>query len=563
MLFIRIHSAILRRPECLMWVSVSAVALYLMASVVFGFDVCDTGQYLTMYDNMFAAPESVSYHFMYYLSGVVGGAFLALCPAMGVLGIRLLGLVCLVVCMCAVWRILKAYISPTAIIVGNVLTMVAFVAMPVAFCYDILSIMLYLLALEQLLKGRTLSVMAGGFLLGLNVFSRIPNVLGLVFVFTPLLMAWLSASSKKRGLYLSAISLSGALTGIAAMVAMMAALGHLSIFLDSLASLQQVASDSSGESTHNLFSLIFQQFRFYKIAFFTWLKLGSIVAVYTVLRSRISSPMVRFVMLWCALAVAGWMMWRMQPLSPICVLCAVGCLTAIFTLRGKACGVSVVALALMLIFPMGSDGVANNGSIILFLATPIAIAMCMEHTRMFRSGYFILAFALICVAKTALGGTYFDGGALWHKTAQVDSPKARGILTTEERAAIVNDVLTGIRPWVAEGDTLLVYGGMPMLNYLTATRPAIHCCWPEMLSSQMLQRRLNEMRTSPTVLRQKFVTMGPEFSTPTPNMLRTYGDAKSHFCIDTKIAVLDRFLAERRYQKVWENAHFILYRPAN
>lgn len=463
--------------------------------------------------------------------------------------------------MFAVWRMLKPYISPGAIIAGNALTMVAFAAMPVAFCYDILSIMLYLLAIEQLLKHRISRVMAGGFLLGMNVFSRIPNVLGLVFVFIPLLMAWCGAYSKKRALHLSVYSLIGAFLGIAMVLALMALLGHLCIFAESLASVYQVASDSSGESSHSLHSLIYQQFRFYKIGFFTWLKLGTVVAVYTVMRRRITSAPVRFVMLCCALGVSGWMMWRMQPLPPIWVLCAVGCLTAIFTLRGKACGVSVVALALMLIFPMGSDGVANNGSIILFLATPIAIAMCMEHTRMFRSGYFILAFALICVAKTVLGGTYFDGGALWHKTAQVDSPKARGILTTEERAAIVNDVLDGIRPWVAEGDTLLVYGGMPMLNYLTATRPAIHCCWPEMLSSQMLQRRLNEMRTSPTVLRQKFVTMGPEFSTPTPNMLRTYGDAKSHFCIDTKIAVLNRFLAERRYQKVCENAHFILYRP--
>ena len=561
MILNQIHSDILRRPERRMWVSTMVVALYLLTGVVFGFDVCDTGQYLTMYANIFVAPESVGYHFMYYLSGVAGGAFLALCPDMGVLGIRLLGLLCLVVCMLAVWRMLKPYISPGAIIAGNALTMVAFAAMPVAFCYDILSIMLYLLAIEQLLKHRISRVMAGGFLLGMNVFSRIPNVLGLVFVFIPLLMAWCGAYSKKRALHLSVFSLIGAFLGIAMVLALMALLGHLSIFAESLASVYQVASDSSGESSHSLHSLIYQQFRFYKIGFFTWLKLGTVVAVYTVMRRRITSAPVRFVMLCCALGVSGWMMWRMKPLTPIWVLCAMGCLTAIVTLRGKARGVSVVALMLMLIFPMGSDGVANNGSIILFLATPVAIAMCVEHTRMFRSGYFILAFALICVAKTAVEGVYFDGGALWHKTAQVDSPKARGILTTEKRAAILNDALCGIRGWVAEGDTLLVYGGMPMLNYLTSTRPAIHCCWPELLSSELLRQQLSEMRTSPMVLRQKFVTMGSEFSAPTPRMLHTYGNAKSNFCIDTKIAVLNHFLASRRYQIVWENAHFVLYRP--
>ena len=48
-----------------MWVSTMVVALYLLIGVVFGFDVCDTGQYLTMYANIFVAPESVGYHFMY------------------------------------------------------------------------------------------------------------------------------------------------------------------------------------------------------------------------------------------------------------------------------------------------------------------------------------------------------------------------------------------------------------------------------------------------------------------------------------------------------------------
>ena len=109
--------------------------------------------------------------------------------------------------------------------------------------------------------------------------------------------------------------------------------------------------------------------------------------------------------------------------------------------------------------------------------------------------------------------------------------------------------------------TGVVYGGMPMLNYLTSTRPAIHCCWPELLSSELLRQQLSEMRTSPMVLRQKFVTMGSEFSAPTPRMLHTYGNAKSNFCIDTKIAVLNHFLASRRYQIVWENACFVLYRP--
>ena len=156
----RINASILRQPKLWLWWTTAAVALYLSLGVVFGFDVCDNGQYMTMYANIFTAPDTVGYHFMYYLSGIVGGVVLWALPSMGLLGMRLFGLLCLVACMLTVWRILKPHISPSAIVLGNALSMVAFVALPVTFCYDILSIMLYLLAIEPGLKkfGGTIEV---------------------------------------------------------------------------------------------------------------------------------------------------------------------------------------------------------------------------------------------------------------------------------------------------------------------------------------------------------------------------------------------------------------------
>lgn len=557
----RVQHSIQRLPSSWLWGATAIVALYLSLGVVLGFDVCDTGQYLTMYANMLQAPDTVGYHFMYYLSGLVGGALMAVMPLPGVLGMRLVGLLCIVLCMFTVWRILKPYLSPAAIVAGNVLSMVAFVALPLAFCYDLLSITLYLFAIEQLLKKRALPMLAGGFLLGINAFTRIPNVLGFTFVLIPMLMAWCTKASLKTGASRSALALVGTLTGVAAMAGLMAAMGHLHIFSRCLASLQQVASDHSGESSHSALSLMMVNVKFYVLEFYTWFKLASVIGIYTVLRRRIPSPPVRFVLLCGALAATVWMMWRMFPLQPIWALCCVGCITMIWLCEGEKRGVAIVALALMLIFPMGSDGMFNNGSIILMLATPLAIGVCMEHTRMFRTGWFVVAFALVCVAKTATDGAYFDGGALWHKTAAIQSPKARGVRTTAERAAIINDALSGIRPWVHEGDTLLVYGSMPMLNYLTDTRPAFDCCWPEMLTSAMLTQRLDTLSAPPKVLRQKFVSIGSHFTAPTDSMLHTYGAAQSVFCVDTKIEALNRFLATRHYQKVWESPHFILYLP--
>ena len=557
----KIQAFIDTRPRRWLACSIAGIAIYLLLGVFWGVDVCDNGQYMTFYANIFTAPETVGYHFMYYLSGIVGGTFLAICPAMGLLGMRLLGLACLVLCMFTVWRILKPHISATAIVVGNTLSMVAFVALPVTFCYDLLSIALYLLAIEQLLKPRMLTALVGGCLLGINAFSRTPNVLGFIFAFIPLLAVWCGGKSLKKGAQLAAASIAGIAVGVGGIFVLMAALGHLTIFTDNLATLRHIAADNSGESSHNIVSLITQQFSFYYIEFTTWFKLASIIGIYTVLRQRIGSPFIRVMLLLGALSASVWLMWRMLPLQPIWALCAIGCLTAIWLNRGNTRYVAVVALLLMLIFPMGSDSGFNNGTIILMLASPIAIAVCMKHTLMLRTGYFIAAFAIVCIAKMVTNGAYFDGGPLWKKTAAINSPRAAGILTTPERAAIVNDALKGIQPWVKPGDTLLVYGSMPMLNYLTDTRPAMDCCWPELLSTSLMAERLSKIAKPPLVLRQKFVSIGTEFSAPTDSLLQTYGDSKSTFCSDTKIAALNDFLTENHYQKVFENTHFVLYTP--
>lgn len=552
------------RPRRWLACSIAGIAIYLLLGVFWGFDVCDNGQYMTFYANIFTAPETVGYHFMYYLSGIVGGTFLAICPAMGLLGMRLLGLACLVLCMFTVWRILKPHISATAIVVGNTLSMVAFVALPVTFCYDLLSIALYLLAIEQLLKPRMLTALVGGCLLGINAFSRTPNVLGFIFAFIPLLAVWCGGKSLKKGAQLAAVSIAGIAVGVGGIIVLMAALGHLTIFTDNLATLRHIAADNSGESSHNIVSLITQQFSFYYIEFTTWFKLASIIGIYTVLRQRICSPFIRVMLLLGALSVSVWLMWRMLPLQPIWALCAIGCVTAIWLNCGNMRSVAVVALLLMLILPMGSDSGFNNGSIILMLASPIAIAVCMEHTRMFRTGYFTVAFAIVCMGKMITGGAYFDGGPLWQKTATINSPHVTGVFTTPERAAIVNDALKGIQPWVKPGDTLFVYGSMPMLNYLTDTRPAMDCCWPELLSTSLLNNRLEKYNGHlPFILRQKFLSMGSTFSEPTDSLLTTYGRHADNnmFYFDTKIAALNDFLTENHYQKVFENTHFVLYTP--
>ena len=54
--------------------AIALLTLWQLVVATFGVDLCDTGYYLTFFDNIFKARASVEYNFMYYLSGVAGGA---------------------------------------------------------------------------------------------------------------------------------------------------------------------------------------------------------------------------------------------------------------------------------------------------------------------------------------------------------------------------------------------------------------------------------------------------------------------------------------------------------
>lgn len=551
------------RPRRWLACSIAGIAIYLLLGVFWGFDVCDNGQYMTFYANIFTAPETVGYHFMYYLSGLIGGSALYAFPAMGLLGIRLMGVLCFMACLYLIWKILKSHISTTAILIGGLLAILSYVPHQISFFYNTLTILLYLLAIERIQKSTIFSCLLGGVLLGLNVFSRTPNVLGWTLAAMPLLCALCDHTSLRRAMWRVLAGIVGILIGVVVTIGIMKDLGHWDIYTNNLNTLGTIASDESGESTHSFLSLIMVQLVFYFKELIICLFLVVLVGAYSALHRRTSSKAIRATLLFFSLCAFFAVAIRQRPMQILWAVSATGCLYCIWTNYGNLRKMAITAFYLMLIIPMGCDFVYNTGSIPIMLAAPFAVVICIKYADKFRTGYFIAAFTIVCIAKMVTNGAYFDGGPLWKKTATINSPRAAGILTTPERAAIVNDALKGIQPWVKPGDTLLVYGSMPMLNYLTDTRPAMDCCWPELLSTSLLNNRLEKCNGHlPFILRQKFLSMGSTFSEPTDSLLTTYGrHADNMFYFDTKIAALNDFLTENHYQKVFENTHFVLYTP--
>lgn len=560
----RLNSAANAHP----WRAFAVVALLLavwqLPGVFFGLDLCDAGFYLTFYDNIFTRPATVSYNFMYYLSGLLGGLLQMLFPAMGEVGMRLAGLAVNILTMAVTYGALHRLVTPAKALLGCALVVVAYVPSVLTLNYDLVSLLLYVTAIAAVMRGlrdNSLALLvAAGLAVGVNCFSRTPNVVGLALAAAPLLKVAYCNERPARALGLMAGFVASAAMGMAAVIGVMAALGHLQLWLGNLHDLRAIASDAS--ASHSVGGMVMAQLKFYAQALWATVKIGAVVAVSIVSHRKITRRWLDVAVQACCLVVAAWLMWRMLPLLPVWGLCFVGCLWMAFAPRATA-ELKVAAwlgLFLLLAFPLGSDtGAVNNGTLIAWIAAPVAVASCCRR----RLLPFVAVFVIGCGLQLAKGNIYFDGGPLWQKTAVVDSPRTAMLRTTPLRASVVNSVLAGIAPHIQPSDTLLAFGSIPLMNYLTGTCPAMGCSWPEQLSHTMLARRIDSLSVAgcrPLVLQQKFTTIGQQWGSAAESHLTAY-ETHNVYLDDRKLAVMRNFIARQGYRVAYSDRYFVLFVP--
>ena len=540
--------------------AIALLTLWQLLIATTGVDLCDTGYYLTFFDNIFKAPASVEYNFMYFLSGVAGGALNALLPEGGKwMAMRVAGVLCnagaMAIMACALRRILPA----TAVIMGSLMVVASLVMYPFTFNNDLMSALLWVAALACMFKGLThgrwRSLLLAGVLVGMNTFTRIPNVLAIGLAVMPFVAHSYNKCPWRECWRQCGTFLAGAAVGILAVIGMMMALGHWEIFVQNMTDLLGIVTGSSGAATHNAGGLVAVMLGFYRQCLLVGLKVAALWLPLWLAWRYVGNRWLRWI-LWLAVAIVSlYFMWHQSHIMhPLWVMCVVGLVWVI--IKGGSRAVAAwLGLFMLLVFPLGSDGATNNGGIIAWMAAPVAALLWQRRTTI----VFPLTFILVGLVQSLLLGAYFDGGSLRHKTATVNDSRAALVRTTPERAHIINETLAGLQGRVSAGDTLLCYGSIPMMNHLTRTIPAIGCSWPELLSADALDARLKAWDGDcPAILRQKFNDLGPYWSEATDDFLQAYPH-QDKFLTQDKMDAIKRFIAAHGYRIVWQNEWFALY----
>src|SRR5882672_7485641 len=97
------------------------VFLYQLIFIFQGVDLSDEGFYATFYNQIYKNPESTQYNFMFWFSGIVGGALDYLFHGLGIWGLRLAGVLVSTSTLIVTYNLLKKYLNPGHLKIGLLL----------------------------------------------------------------------------------------------------------------------------------------------------------------------------------------------------------------------------------------------------------------------------------------------------------------------------------------------------------------------------------------------------------------------------------------------------------
>lgn len=538
-----------------------------------GFDLCDEGSALTVYQQIFKSPESVEYQFVYYLGGIVGGIWNLAFGFGGILSFRILTAIVLVLTVYFTCLSLKNRIEPIVIPIATSLVLLMNNYGIMVFFHNHLSALLASISVCFLLRGlhanRPWALFMGAFFCGMNIFVRIPNISLLALGILLFISFFYDKNKQQLGRNVF-FYLSGLVAGIGSVWLLMLLLGHWDIFSKTVFD-NLFSKGMNEDSPHNLNKLLGvytgnyrQIFSYLAIfvfvhAFFPFIyhfykhKTGKIITV--VLYS--------FVIIAFSLFAFNCEKYYALVLFPIILSCYVDIKNKSIILLNTA------SLIVLLFLPLGSDvGVLNMGYFSVWPATFTAvfhvcrfIRVKMQKANNSYRLFFVLFYVLFLIYGVYLvsRNAYYDRGPRWEKRFRANNDKFT-VFTSEDKAKAMDVLLSELNKYVKKGDYLLCFESLPMIHYLTETKPYIGNPWVWVYNSENFIRHLKKSAATiplPVVVRQKCQPIGGYWTTI--YTIERTNPAYSYFYKDKSIDFFEKFLDENQYRIAWENELFQIY----
>jgi hypothetical protein len=585
----------------------AAILLYLIALTFQGIDPLDEGFHATFYQRIFDDPASVQYGFIYWFSGIVGGFNLKLVPFLGLWGLRLGGVLVSMSTLYISYRMLRNVVPRGIWQIGIVLLAFYINNEPRDIHYNNLSAFIYFicawLMFSALKSNRSWILLICGAFVSINVFTRLPNILGMGLAMAIIYEGFISKRKISQVIANLAYFTVGFLVITVAVLGIMKSMGHYDLYVDSLKFLMSLNTTSENKDglngNYSTINLLLKPARQHFVSIAVIIFLAAFLVISKTLAD--DARKIRIwkwradLLLWSLLSVAllGIIFTDRIVIKDItylftglCTLTAAIYLFGTFSYEEKL--LSVLGLLIVLIHPLGSGvGIMSVMIYSLWISLPMAFKMLFDvfsqdimldvrwgHLRKFSirfeqsflSKAMLWAAAMVmavCVRHIIIYPYFFDKHNRFTMFYKVDSDNMKLIYTSKGRADILNEMLVASRKYVKKGDPVLAYDAFPLYHFITETKPFLSSSAPIYFTTGHFE---NEMQTAieksglPVVIRQK-IWMVHDGST-WPEKIFTGNNPQEPLSAGRN-KVFNQFLEANKYHEVWSNQVFSILLPGS
>ena len=557
-------------------------------------DFTDIGFSLTNYQQIFNDPQSVNYGFDAWLTNVIGGVWITLFgDSLGLLGANLAGIIAIYLTIGFTYLTLKTYIDRTQLLIGLLLVSIFPKYFLFVLNYDSLTFLFFSASAFFLINGlkfaKNWQILASGLILGLNIFNRFPNILGFSLILGIFFYGYINKNTTILQIKQVICFISGYVLAILIAIFTMKILGHYEIFTNSISALMNMASDRTGH--HGIINLLLKYINNYLqiIAY------PCIVILFAIAVTKFFSLFKRWYLYYGFMIIISIMLIIIASLGLFHIYNRISLMIAGFLymiLLGYIINVeksshdfrliSFVALLILIITPLGSGNGLNNAVYGMWIPIPIAFAYIFRLKKMsveietendlsatqwkislnyketkLSVNFFVTLFVVISLVMS-FACTYRDSSNRIEIHYSVKHPRLMGIFTIQERAKVAQELLSEVGKYVKEDDYLLAYNDIPMVHFLTKTKPYLYNSWIELYQPnelrQALERAMKENPHLPVVIKAKSSAANSNW--PKTNVSFSLSERKIE-----DIAIIDDFIKYNKYSIVWENDFFEILIP--
>lgn len=564
------------------WIAFTGVIIliYCLLLSIQGFDLTDEGYVLVGYQNFFDDHLYASHLNGFYLTGLVGGIWEKLFGFGGWYSFRVLN--CLIilggyVAVCYTlrdywhkkWWIFAGFVFVLVYMISTHGTLVFHYYTFSAFMNCLISLLLY----KSYKDSNNILLLISSFLMGVNIFVRLPNIMLCVIPFALSVIAVIY-DRKYIALYKQIeIICVGLLFGIILSLFILFILGHEEMYFGSLNNYSKAAQNA--QNSHGILPMI----KTYSIqALYVLLLMAVFISFFWGINHffRDTNPTKNknknayYLLVVCCTIILIKLIRVIFVISYVRIalflaLAYVFSLFIIYKRRNQKNTVILISMFIMVsIFqPIGSDlGIDNMGPYAIWGLLPVSLAIfmdtiSMEKKKLFSTKLLTLSIGTIIFSLTLplirdnLYYCYRDEGARFEKTYIISSLPKANIYTSKQRAEEIDSIIHICRQYGHKSDSVFFALDVPGLYYLTRVKPYLSNPWPNLFSIGKMDAKMKEEKNKhhpPLIVRR---------------LVKEKREKKDNLLFENRNEynnkVLDKFISENHYKPLWHNNNYIIY----